>query len=216
MKKKVFATLLLAGMVLGTGQAAFAAETPDDNNRTIINNSDGSLTDKLNKGYEIPVKGTLGDLDPENPEENITEGDSKWIKVEIPTNAFFRTDGQKETIISDPHQVKNLSGRPVKVSLAKFSEATPGQKGVVELSLKSLSDTKVIPLIKNSAVATITETELAKIPAKTKTKTSDYSFGYTGKADFTGLNKAKDNHVNYKMDLKFEALNKNSESVVKP
>ncbi|HBI1783336.1 TPA: hypothetical protein I0H06_RS09025 [Enterococcus faecalis] len=215
MKKKVFAALLLAGMVLGTGQTAFAEISVGDNN-TIIDNGDGKESDKLKKGYDIPVKGTLGVPDVENPDENIPEGDIRWIKVEIPTQAFFRTDGKNPTISSDAHDVKNLSGRPVKLSLANFTEAAPGQKGVKELNFKSLTDTKTVPLVKNSAIATITETELAKVPAKTTTKTSVYSFGYTGTADFSGMKKDKPNYVNYKMTLKFEALNKNGESVVKP
>lgn len=94
MKKNVVAPMIVAGIVFGTGQAVFADEQVPTGYQT-INNADGDQYDST-KGVEIPVKGTLGKLDNTDPEENIPEGDDRWLKVTIPTSVAFNTDPEKE------------------------------------------------------------------------------------------------------------------------
>lgn len=207
MKKKVFATLLLAGMVLGTGQAVFAAEpvTPPEGYE-IIDNGDGEQYDPA-KGADIPVNGTLGNLDNTNPDENIPEGDSRWIKVELPTEVLFNTIGDKnETVDSIDYHVTNLSGRPVNVSLGNFAPVKDKtSEALLTLNLQPTKDTKpngtAIPLLSSPK-----DKFLTKLETPTKSTENTYTFKYTGTTDSDKL-KAKDRiTVEYNMNLKFEVL----------
>lgn len=207
MKKKVFASLLLAGMVLGTGQAAYAAEPvapPEGYN--IIDNGDGNQYDPA-KGADIPVNGTLGKLDNTNPDENIPEGDSRWIKVELPTEVLFNTIGDKnETVDSIDYHVTNLSGRPVNVTLGNFTPVKDKTSdALLTLNLQPTTNKQpngtAIPLLSSPK-----DKFLAKLETPEKATKNVYTFKYTGTTSIDKLN-AKDRiTVEYNMNLKFEVL----------
>lgn len=224
MKKKVFALLLLAGMVLGTGQAAFAADkeiVPKD--YEIINNGDGQSSDRLKEGVKIPVQGTLGELDPSNPEESIPEGDSKWIKVELPTKVLFNTLSTDKLVIeSADYHITNLSARPLKVNLSSFAskEKNAAHEAIGELYLtKSTAgkptETKV-KLVNQGVDQIKTNTELVTLKAINPANVKDtFNFQYTGG---TLKDKLTANRMvaKYDMTLKFEVLDTNGKPVVKP
>ena len=205
MKKKVFATLLLAGMVLGPGQAAFAEEQ-SPTGYDVINNEDGKQYDPTT-GIEIPVNGTLGKLDNTNPEENIPEGDSRWLKVEMPTAVLFNTVGEKnETIDSVDYHITNFSGRPVNVSLGNFTPVKDKTSDALStLNLQPTKDKKpngtAIPLLNSPKDKHLSKLETSKKPTE-----NTYTFKYTGTTDTTKLKPADRITVEYKMNLKFEVL----------
>lgn len=214
MKKKVFATLLLAGMVLGTGQAAFAETTVDNNKNQTINNGDGKETDKLDKGITVPVYGELGKIDNTDPDTKLPEGDSRWIHVKLPTEAYFHTTGEKNEIIeSESHHIVNLSGRPINVSLSSFTGADGQKAAVTELNLKpNQTEFETVKLVGGTEVK---DKLLATLSIPTKGE-NNYDFQYTGKTDSDLLSSVENIKVQYDMVLKFEVLNADSESVVKP
>ncbi|MGO2964318.1 MAG: hypothetical protein ACTIDE_17080 [Carnobacterium maltaromaticum] len=199
MKKKVFASFLLAGMVLGTGQAVFAAQHVSPTGYEVIDNGDGSQYDPA-EGADITVNGTLGPIDNGNENENLPEGDSRWIKVELPTEVVFNTVGDNnETIESTEYNVTNLSGRPVKVSLGNFIADSNNKEGAVE-TLNLTAGGKSINLLtlpEDRTLATL------QVPSKGG---NIYSFNYTGTTNPDKLVSDERIEVGYTMNLKFEVL----------
>ncbi|EHZ7795111.1 hypothetical protein ABZ134_002869 [Listeria monocytogenes] len=214
MKKKVFASLLLTGMVLGLGQAAFAEEKlPTGYDE--IDNGDGTQYDPAT-GVEIPVNGTLGKLDNTDENENIPEGDDRWIHVTLPTSVAFNTNPEDNTKISAyKYNVKNLSGRPIQVNLASFSGDDVPAISTLELAPSQAGEK--IELVKDGKV-TATEQELVSNLAA---KTGDYEFTYSGNVDPTKIKdeatkdgESPSQKVSYKMNLKFEVLNADGTPVI--
>lgn len=222
MKKKVFATLLLAGMVLGTGQAAFAEEKEKAEPYQTIDNIDGNDYDHDN-GVPIPVGGTLGERDNTGEGENIDEGSDKWIHVTLPTSVAFYTDETDKTaevkdIKSIEYTITNLSGRPVKVDLSKF-EAAEGQNEVAAINSLNLKvGVEEVGLIKDGSVDFQGEKTLN---ANLTAQGGVFNFGYTGKVSTDKIvadkkdEETKSQHVKYNMNLKFEALQKDGKPVTK-
>lgn len=218
MKKKVFATLLLAGMVLGTGQAAFAEEAT---NYETYDNQDGSLNEQLKDGLPIPVQGTLGDIDNTNPDANLPEGDARWLNVTIPTVVFFNLKvGDNKKIDSEEYTVTNNSARAINMTLANFSN-NDGKKieAIEKLSLIPLSGSGTDIDVVTGGIA-IGST--SKLLDKVAEKEGVYKFKYTGDVIPEKLNdidtKAKEGNskdVFYTMNLKFEVLGKDGNSVIK-
>ncbi|TFJ48476.1 hypothetical protein CKN80_00670 [Carnobacterium divergens] len=207
MKKNVVAPIVLAGMVLGTGQAVFAEEQAPTGYET-INNAEGDQYDPAT-GVEIPVKGTLGKLDNTDPEENIPEGDDRWLKVTIPTSVAFNTNPEKENkeIMAYNYTVKNLSGRPINVNLSKFSGSE--EAAITKLSLTPKTG-DAIDVVTNGVVKENVNQLLGKLEANV----GAYEFTYKGTVDPEKLT-GESTKVSYNMNLKFEVLDKNSESVTK-
>lgn len=207
MKKNVVAPMIVAGIVFGTGQAVFADEQVPTGYKT-LNNADGDQYDST-KGVEIPVKGTLGKLDNTDPEENIPEGDDRWLKVTIPTSVAFNTDPEKENkeIMAYNYTIKNLSARPINVNLSTFT-------GSEEPALTKLSFTPktgdAIDVVTNGVVKENVNQLLGKLDAKLGV----YEFTYKGTVDPEKL-VDESTKVSYNMNLKFEVLDKNGESVTK-
>ncbi|MDT1939859.1 MULTISPECIES: hypothetical protein [Carnobacterium] len=195
MKKIVVAPIVLAGMVLGTGQAVFAEEQAPTGYET-INNAEGDQYDPAT-GVEIPVKGTLGKLDNTDPEENIPEGDDRWLKVTIPTSVAFNTNPEKENkeIMAYNYTVKNLSG----------SE----EAAITKLSLTPKTG-DAIDVVTNGVVKENVNQLLGKLEANV----GAYEFTYKGTVDPEKLT-GESTKVSYNMNLKFEVLDKNGESVTK-
>lgn len=214
MKKKVFASLLLAGMVLGTGQTVFAV---DPTGYKTYDNAEGKAYDDT-KGLDIPVNGTLGKMDNTNPDENIPEGDDRWINVTIPTIVVFNTNPDKNTeITAANYTIKNTSGRPIKVDLAKFS-GTEEVPAITKLSLKPTTGTAIDVVTNGNAMGKKDKLLVNNLAAKT----GNYEFTYTGTVDPTKIvgkpGKAGEvtaQKVNYTMNLKFEVLNKDGSAVTK-
>ncbi|MGX7246017.1 hypothetical protein ACWOC1_14390 [Enterococcus quebecensis] len=224
MKKKVLASLFLGGIILGTSQVVFASE------HQIIDNSEGQQYDP-NKGVEIPVKGTLGKMDNTDPEENIPEGDERWLRVEIPTTVLFHSDSKNEkAITSGEYRVSNLSARPINVNLASFTlpQNAKAAKAIDKLSLQPKNNKegeKPFDLIAADGVPT---GEMNKLMSKLespilsgKKEGSEYKFQYTGKVTPEKIESDKGAEgdeparqtVSYAMTLKFEVLGKDGNSV---
>lgn len=214
MKKNVIASLVLTGMVLGTGSSAFAAESTG---YKTYDNVDGKAYDDT-KGLDIPVNGTLGKMDNTNPDENLPEGDDRWLNVTIPTSVMFNTNPAKENkeIEAATYTIKNSSGRPIKVDLAKFSGSEV--PAITKLSLKPTTGTAIDVVTGGKVTDKVDQLLVNKLAAKT----GNYAFTYTGTVDPTLIketpakaDEATTQKVSYTMNLKFEVLDKDGNSVTK-
>lgn len=131
------------------------------------------------------------------------------MKVTIPTSVAFNTDPEKENkeIMAYNYTIKNLSARPINVNLSTFT-------GSEEPALTKLSFTPktgdAIDVVTNGVVKENVNQLLGKLDAKLGV----YEFTYKGTVDPEKL-VDESTKVSYNMNLKFEVLDKNGESVTK-
>lgn len=102
--KKLLSTLLVSTAVFAGVQAVSA-------DQDVVANTDA----------DIAVAGTLG-ADNTKPGATIPEGDKDWINVTLPTDAIFYNKTSDIAIKSPTYNLTNNSGRPVKISLDKFTQ----------------------------------------------------------------------------------------------
>ena len=73
-----------AAAVLGTMMMSM----PVSADQTINNGATGSTTDTA----DMTVTGIVGAMDNTDPNENIPDGDARWINVTLPTSALFNSN----------------------------------------------------------------------------------------------------------------------------
>ncbi|EDN7802714.1 hypothetical protein V8429_002848 [Listeria monocytogenes] len=129
-KKMMTSAVLLGMMSLGFAGQAFA----DEGETQIIDGMKGQTS------ADVTTRGNLGKIDPTDPETPLPEGDNRWIKVTLPTAVVFEsdsTDAKKITSSVSNYEIKNESGRPVKVDVEKYAiKGGAGAKALSELNIK--------------------------------------------------------------------------------
>lgn len=201
MKKLAISSLLL-GSLVGLGLNVSA----EDNSQTIVGENEAT----------IEVNGTLG-ADNTKPDAPINEGDNDWINVSVPTKTvFYGVAKTAEAPVKSPeYTITNNSGRPVEVSVSKFS--LNGEDNFKETNLNlqlKPSVEKSVDLIK-AGVIDVSETVIGNL-ANTEgklTKEGDdgqpkaMTFSYTGSYDGTKLDASTS--TTYNLVLKFKAVSFN-------
>lgn len=205
MMKKLLSTLLVSTVVFAGAQAVSAQDVvgPTDN-------------------ANISVKGTLG-ADNTDPDTTIPEGDKDWINVTLPTETIFYNTAAVKDIQAPTYTITNNSGRPVKISVAKFdaniNNPTP-LPGDFALNLKvtgpstgNAATTASTPLVVGGVIQTPTNELItlanssdqyvktdALVP-KGSAVNNTATFTYSGTATTTTALK-----LSYTLGLKFEAV----------
>lgn len=224
-KKMMTSAVLLGMMTLGFEGSVFA----DEGDVQTIEGKEKNTADVI-------TRGNLGEIDPTDPETPLPEGDDRWIKVTLPTAVVFESDSnnaEKITSVSN-YEIKNESGRPVKVDVAKYViNSGDGVSALDELNIKrgsgyiydssvreiSASETSSVKLTKEKGVGNgAINQELVRLAnnqgvvggitgADTTTK-----FEFTGTIDTSEL-KESQNFVESNLTFKFTALRMDGQTV---
>ncbi|HHD1571925.1 TPA: hypothetical protein ACN1ND_002437 [Enterococcus faecalis] len=227
LNKKIMTSAVLLGMMtVGFAGQAFA----DEGDTQTIEGTNGE------NSANVITRGNLGKIDPTDPETPLPEGDDRWIKVTLPTAVVFESDSsdaKKITSVSN-YEIKNESGRPVKVDIAKYViNGGDGVDALAELNIQRGdgyiydSNEKVI---NESAVSSVKLTKAqgqgndainqelvrlannkGEIGGKTSAKTTT-NFEFTGAIDTNKLQESK-NFVDSNLTFKFTALRMDGKTV---
>ncbi|GAB2021406.1 hypothetical protein RyT2_04800 [Pseudolactococcus yaeyamensis] len=198
--KKLLSTLLISTAVFAGAQAVSA-------DQDIVQQTTG----------DISVNGTLG-VDNTDPGATIPEGDKDWINITVPTDAIFYNKNTENQIKSPVYNMTNKSGRPVKISIDKWTPNTLQQPLPANLDLNlEVAGGKVTtastPLFIGAQIQAPTNElltlanefdQFAKTdaPAAAGTAVNNQgTFKFTGNANANTLVK-----LNYTLGLKFEAV----------
>ncbi|UYT09865.1 hypothetical protein [Lactococcus garvieae] len=213
-KKTVAASVLAGIMTLGMSSQVFAAE---GDNQT-ISGKDGQST------AEITTRGNLGAIDPTDPEETLPEGDERWIKVTLPTSVVFESEDQATITSPKNYQIKNESGRPVKVDVASYNiTGGGGVPALKELNIKrsaGYQGSETVNLVSETAKVQNYNIDqefvrLANNEGKFGSETgatNTTNFEFTGSVDKEALSE-KSNYVESKLNFKFTALRMDGQTV---
>ena len=200
--KKLLSTLLVSTAVFAGAQAVSA-------DQNIVANTDA----------DIAVAGTLG-ADNTKPDAKIPEGDKDWINVTLPTEAIFYNKTTDPIIKSPTYNLVNNSGRPVKISLDKFTPSANNSAALpsnFDLTLDVTGDkvvTQSTSLVKGGALAAAPGDLLILAnsvdqQAATDSPQPDPTAVTKNKGTFTFAGQATattDLNLAYTLSLKFEAV----------
>lgn len=210
-KKTVAASVLAGIMTLGMSSQVFAAE---GDNQTI----DGGST------AEITTRGNLGAIDPTDPDGTLPEGDERWIKVTLPTSVVFESEDQATITSPKNYQIKNESGRPVKVDVVSYNiTGGEGVPALTELNIKrsaGYQGSETVNLVSGKAEVNNYSigqefVRLANNDGQFGSETgatNTTNFEFTGSVDKEALSE-KSNYVESKLNFKFTALRMDGQTV---
>jgi hypothetical protein len=213
-KKAVAASVLVGMMTMGMSSQVFAAE---GDNQT-ISGKDGQTS------AEITARGNLGEIDPTDPDAPLPEGDERWIKVTLPTAVVFESEDQETITSPKNYQIKNESGRPVKVDVASYNiTGGGGVSALTELNIKRTAGyqgNETVNLVSGTAEKqnySINEefVRLANNEGNFGAQSSaanSTTFEFTGTVDKNALAE-KSNYVESKLTFKFTALRMDGQTV---
>jgi hypothetical protein len=213
--KKAVASVLTGMVALGISSPVFAAE----GDYQTISGKDGQTS------AEVITRGNLGEIDPTDPETPLPEGDERWIKVTLPTAVVFESEDQETITSPKNYEIKNESGRPVKVDVASYNiTGGDGVPALTELNIKRSAGYQG-----NETVNLVTGTDSVKnyaineefvrlannegnFGSVTGTGANTTNFEFTGKVDKDALSD-KSNYVESKLNFKFTALRMDGQTV---
>lgn len=215
-KKMMTSAVLLGMMSLGFAGQAFA----DEGDTQIIEGMKGETS------ADVTTRGNLGDVDPTDPITPLPEGDNRWIKVTLPTAVVFESTDKKN--ISTPintYEIKNESGRPVKVDVLNYN--IDGGNGVAALDTLNIKRSagydgnEIVPLVSGGAKVGENLPEVKEFVrlANNEGKIGDVTDGdKSTKFEFTGTMtegnlEADKNYVDSKLTFKFTALRMDGKTV---
>ncbi|NHJ00425.1 hypothetical protein ET007_10105 [Lactococcus garvieae] len=213
--KKAVASVLTGMVALGISSPVFAAE---GDYQTI------SGKDKQTSA-EVITRGNLGEIDPTDPDTPLPEGDERWIKVTLPTAVVFESEDQETIISPKNYEIKNESGRPVKVDVVSYNiTGGDGVPALTELNIKrsaGYQGNETVNLVtgtasvKNYAInqefVRLANNE-GNFGSGTGTGVNTTNFEFTGKVDKDALSD-KSNYVESKLNFKFTALRMDGQTV---
>lgn len=213
--KKAVASVLTGMVALGISSPVFAAE----GDYQTISGKDGQTS------AEVITRGNLGEIDPTDPETPLPEGDERWIKVTLPTAVVFESEDQETITSPKNYEIKNDSGRPVKVDVASYNiTGGDGVLALTELNIKrsaGYQGNETVNLVTGSASVqnyNINE-EFVRLAnnegnfgSVTGTGANTTNFEFTGKVDKDALSD-KSNYVESKLNFKFTALRMDGQTV---
>lgn len=213
--KKAVASVLTGMVALGISSPVFASE----GDYQTISGKDGQTS------AEVITRGNLGEIDPTDPETPLPEGDDRWIKVTLPTAVVFESEDQETITSPKNYEIKNESGRPVKVDVVSYNiTGGDGVPALTELNIKRSAGYQG-----NETVNLVTGTASAKNYAINEefvrlannegnfgsvmgTGANTTNFEFTGKVDKDALSD-KSNYVESKLNFKFTALRMDGQTV---
>ncbi|WP_285124228.1 hypothetical protein [Lactococcus petauri] len=213
--KKAVASVLTGMVALGISSPVFAAE----GDYQTISGKDGQTS------AEVITRGNLGEIDPTDPETPLPEGDERWIKVTLPTAVVFESEDQETITSPKNYEIKNESGRPVKVDVASYNiTGGDGVPALTELNIKrsaGYQGNETVNLVTGAASVknyAINE-EFVRLAnnegnfgSVTGTGANTTNFEFTGKVDKDALSD-KSNYVESKLNFKFTALRMDGQTV---
>ncbi|MFK4886619.1 hypothetical protein ACI1UN_05840 [Lactococcus petauri] len=213
--KKAVASVLTGMVALGISSPVFAAE----GDYQTISGKDGQTS------AEVITRGNLGEIDPTDPETPLPEGDERWIKVTLPTAVVFESEDQETITSPKNYEIKNESGRPVKVDVASYNiTGGDGVPALTELNIKrsaGYQGNETVNLVTGTASVknyAINE-EFVRLAnnegnfgSVTGTGANTTNFEFTGKVDKDALSD-KSNYVESKLNFKFTALRMDGQTV---
>ncbi len=213
--KKAVASVLTGMVALGISSPVFAAE----GDYQTISGKEGQTS------AEITTRGNLGEIDPTDPETPLPEGDDRWIKVTLPTAVVFESEDQETITSPKNYEIKNESGRPVKVDVASYNiTGGDGVPALTELNIKrsaGYQGNETVNLVSGTASVknyAINE-EFVRLAnnegnfgSVTGTGANTTNFEFTGKVDKDALSD-KSNYVESKLNFKFTALRMDGQTV---
>ncbi|MFK4899004.1 hypothetical protein [Lactococcus petauri] len=213
--KKAVASVLTGMVALGISSPVFAAE----GDYQTISGKDGQTS------AEVITRGNLGEIDPTDPETPLPEGDERWIKVTLPTAVVFESEDQETITSPKNYEIKNESGRPVKVDVASYNiTGGDGVSALTELNIKrsaGYQGNETVNLVTGTASVknyAINE-EFVRLAnnegnfgSVTGTGANTTNFEFTGKVDKDALSD-KSNYVESKLNFKFTALRMDGQTV---
>lgn len=213
--KKAVASVLTGMVALGISSPVFAAE----GDYQTISGKDGQTS------AEVITRGNLGEIDPMDPETPLPEGDERWIKVTLPTAVVFESEDQETITSPKNYEIKNESGRPVKVDVASYNiTGGDGVPALTELNIKrsaGYQGNETVNLVTGTASVknyAINE-EFVRLAnnegnfgSVTGTGANTTNFEFTGKVDKDALSD-KSNYVESKLNFKFTALRMDGQTV---
>ncbi|MFQ6322501.1 hypothetical protein [Lactococcus garvieae] len=213
--KKAVASVLTGMVALGISSPVFAAE----GDYQTISGKDGQTS------AEVITRGNLGEIDPTDPDTPLPEGDERWIKVTLPTAVVFESEDQETITSPKNYEIKNESGRPVKVDVASYNiTGGDGVPALTELNIKrsaGYQGNETVNLVTGTASVknyAINE-EFVRLAnnegnfgSVTGTGANTTSFEFTGKVDKDALSD-KSNYVESKLNFKFTALRMDGQTV---
>lgn len=213
--KKAVASVLTGMVALGISSPVFAAE----GDYQTISGKDGQTS------AEVITRGNLGEIDPTDPDTPLPEGDERWIKVTLPTAVVFESEDQETITSPKNYEIKNESGRPVKVDVASYNiTGGDGVPALTELNIKrsaGYQGNETVNLVTGTASVqnyTINE-EFVRLAnnegnfgSVTGTGANTTNFEFTGKVDKDALSD-KSNYVESKLNFKFTALRMDGQTV---
>ncbi|WP_285121166.1 hypothetical protein [Lactococcus petauri] len=213
--KKAVASVLTGMVALGISSPVFAAE----GDYQTISGKDGQTS------AEVITRGNLGEIDPTDPETPLPEGDERWIKVTLPTAVVFESEDQETITSPKNYEIKNESGRPVKVDVASYNiMGGDGVPALTELNIKrsaGYQGNETVNLVTGTASVknyAINE-EFVRLAnnegnfgSVTGTGANTTNFEFTGKVDKDALSD-KSNYVESKLNFKFTALRMDGQTV---
>lgn len=213
--KKAVASVLTGMVALGISSPVFAAE----GDYQTISGKDGQTS------AEVITRGNLGEIDPTDPDTPLPEGDERWIKVTLPTAVVFESEDQETITSPKNYEIKNESGRPVKVDVASYNiTGGDGVPALTELNIKrsaGYQGNETVNLVtgtasvKNYAIneefVRLADNE-GNFGSVTGTGANTTNFEFTGKVDKDALSD-KSNYVESKLNFKFTALRMDGQTV---
>lgn len=213
--KKAVASVLTGMVALGISSPVFAAE----GDYQTISGKDGQTS------AEVITRGNLGEIDPTDPDTPLPEGDERWIKVTLPTAVVFESEDQETITSPKNYEIKNESGRPVKVDVASYNiTGGDGVPALTELNIKrsaGYQGNETVNLVSGTASVknyAINE-EFVRLAnnegnfgSVTGTGANTTNFEFTGKVDKDALSD-KSNYVESKLNFKFTALRMDGQTV---
>ena len=213
--KKAVASILTGMVALGISSPVFAAE----GDYQTIEGKDGKTS------AEVTTRGNLGEIDPTDPETPLPEGDERWIKVTLPTAVVFESEDQETITSPKNYEIKNESGRPVKVDVVSYNiTGGDGVPALTELNIKrsaGYQGNETVNLVTGAASVqnyNINE-EFVRLANNegdfgnvTGTGVTTTNFEFTGKVDKDALSE-KSNYVESKLNFKFTALRMDGQTV---
>lgn len=214
-KKSVAASVLVGMITLGMSSQVFAAE---GDNQT-ISGKDGQTS------ADITTRGNLGMIDPTDPDAPLPEGDERWIKVTLPTAVVFESEDQETITSPKNYEIKNESGRPVKVDVVSYNiTGGEGVPALTELNVKrsaGYQGNETVNLV--SGTASVQNYNINKEFVRLANNEGDFgsvtgsganttNFEFTGAVNKDALSE-KSNYVESKLNFKFTALRMDGQTV---
>ncbi|WP_242359648.1 hypothetical protein [Lactococcus petauri] len=216
--KKIIASLMLAGSVLGglaaPALSASASVVKEDSTQTVVGQQDA----------QVEFKGQIGELDPataDPTDPDAPKPGTDWIKVKLPTKVVYYStaESKHKTIDSGDYKITNESVYPVDVKLTGFKgedgKAQPNIDKVQSLALKAGGTT--IDLVKG-AVAQEPNASIFKLGVDSKKENRQDTTGLSQEGTFkiSGATTEKANLsqrtiLNNKLDITLVGLDKAGE-----